>query len=138
LICFPPNTTHILQPCDVALFNPLKGLWHTRVDEWASQKPENTVTVKNVAHLLNDVWQKLPLTQTHWLKLSLMVKMVLELVDCTLGTLRLWGDLIFLIYYSKLILKIILNLSVNKSVFLKRTLSLELLSVSHILKKTVT
>jgi hypothetical protein len=26
LICFPPNTTHILQPCDVALFNPLKGL----------------------------------------------------------------------------------------------------------------
>lgn len=26
LIYFPPNTTHILQPCDVALFNPLKGL----------------------------------------------------------------------------------------------------------------
>ena len=60
LICFPPNTTHILQPCDVALFKPLKELWRTRVNEWTSQKPDNIVNVRNLSHLLNDVWQNLP------------------------------------------------------------------------------
>ncbi|KZS19939.1 Uncharacterized protein APZ42_013502 [Daphnia magna] len=59
LICFPPNTTHILQPCDVALFKPLKGLWKAKVHEWTGKHPTNKVPVKNMAHLLNEVWQNL-------------------------------------------------------------------------------
>jgi hypothetical protein len=61
LICFPPNSTHILQPCDVAFFKPFKGLWREKVNEWTSKRPQNQVTIKNIAHLLHDVWQKLPL-----------------------------------------------------------------------------
>ncbi len=61
LICFPPNTTHILQPCDVAFLKPLKGLWQTKVNEWTSQHPQNQVSIRNVALLLHDVWQNLPL-----------------------------------------------------------------------------
>jgi hypothetical protein len=62
LICFPPNTTHILQPCDVAFFKSLKGLWRTKVNEWTIQHPQNKVAIKNMAHLLDDIWQNLPLT----------------------------------------------------------------------------
>jgi len=27
LYCLPPNSTHIMQPCDVAIFKPLKASW---------------------------------------------------------------------------------------------------------------
>lgn len=31
LYCLQPNTTHILQPCDVGIFGPLKAAWKTVV-----------------------------------------------------------------------------------------------------------
>ncbi len=61
LICFPPNTTHILQPCDVALFKPLKEQWRSKVSEWTNKHPQNKVTIQNMARLLHEVWQNLPL-----------------------------------------------------------------------------
>ena len=30
----PPNTTHFLQPLDVAVFGPLKKVWKKYVREW--------------------------------------------------------------------------------------------------------
>lgn len=30
----PPNTTHFLQPLDVAVFGPLKKIWKRHVREW--------------------------------------------------------------------------------------------------------
>ena len=30
----PPNTTHFLQPLDVAVFGPLKKAWKTAVRDW--------------------------------------------------------------------------------------------------------
>lgn len=54
-----PNTTHILQACDGALFKRLKGMWKAKVHEWIGKHPTNKVTVKNMAHLLNEVCQNL-------------------------------------------------------------------------------
>lgn len=38
-----------------------KGTKDVYDDEWTSKRPQNQVTIKNIAHLLHDVWQKLPL-----------------------------------------------------------------------------
>nr|CAH7750980.1 unnamed protein product [Callosobruchus chinensis] len=37
--CLPPNATHMIQPCDVSIFRPLKAAWkkavrHSRQDAW--------------------------------------------------------------------------------------------------------
>jgi hypothetical protein len=32
--CLPPNSTHLLQPLDVAFYGPLKRLWRQVLDEW--------------------------------------------------------------------------------------------------------
>lgn len=33
-VCFPPNSTHLLQPLDVAFFRPLKCAWRKILFEW--------------------------------------------------------------------------------------------------------
>src|SRR4029077_20107616 len=34
ILCLPPNTTHVLQPLDVAVFAPLKEIWSEVVDNF--------------------------------------------------------------------------------------------------------
>lgn len=34
LVCLPPNTTHIMQPLDVAFFAPLKKMWNKVIQTW--------------------------------------------------------------------------------------------------------
>lgn len=34
LVCLPPNTTHIMQPLDVAFFAPLKKMWNKSIQTW--------------------------------------------------------------------------------------------------------
>jgi hypothetical protein len=31
IVCLPPHTTHILQPCDVGVFGPLASAWRAQV-----------------------------------------------------------------------------------------------------------
>lgn len=33
-VLLPPNTTHMLQPLDVAYFRPLKGSWRKNLEQW--------------------------------------------------------------------------------------------------------
>ena len=47
-----PNATHILQPCDVGIFRPLKRSWQTKVAEHA-QKTSQAITKSNFAPLFN-------------------------------------------------------------------------------------
>lgn len=35
-IALPPNSTHLLQPLDVAYFRSMKGMWRKVLDEWKS------------------------------------------------------------------------------------------------------
>ena len=37
-VCLPPNSTHLLQPSDVAFFTPLKRKWWKILDAWKSNQ----------------------------------------------------------------------------------------------------
>eukprot|EP00794_Sanderia_malayensis_P018586 gene18586-20451_t len=39
MICLPPHTSHALQPCDVALFRPLKVCWKDVLKSWSRVQP---------------------------------------------------------------------------------------------------
>lgn len=56
LCCFPPHTTHILQPADVSLFKPLKDQWRKTVEGWTSDPVNDSVTLKNIADVLAQTW----------------------------------------------------------------------------------
>ena len=40
--CFPANTTHFLQPLDVAVFGPMKKQWRSILDRWRASNPRTT------------------------------------------------------------------------------------------------
>ena len=60
-ICLPPNSTHILQPLDVAFYGPLKRYWRQILDEWkmSSAKRSITLTKDMLPRLLNKLYNKL-------------------------------------------------------------------------------
>ena len=47
-ICLPPNSTHLLQPLDVAFFAPLKRKWRKILDAWkSSQRKQSQLLSKD-------------------------------------------------------------------------------------------
>lgn len=60
LIVIPPNTTHVMQPLDVAVFHPVKDCWAETVHSWRMTKlgEEEMVTKFNFAPLLQGVFDK--------------------------------------------------------------------------------
>jgi len=44
-VCLPPNSTHLLQPLDVAFYGPLKRMWRKVLDEWKVKSSKNIKTV---------------------------------------------------------------------------------------------
>ncbi|XP_070552295.1 chromatin assembly factor 1 subunit A-like [Ptychodera flava] len=53
-----PNASHFLQPCDVALFGPLKAAWTTAVREFMIDNPGEEVTKKTFARVFKTAWQR--------------------------------------------------------------------------------
>ena len=49
LIGLLPNTTHLLQPLDVAVFGPMKKMWLRTTNEWRLRNPEDELTPNNFA-----------------------------------------------------------------------------------------
>ena len=43
--CLPPNSTHLMQPLDVAFFAPLKRAWRNILDDWKSSKKNSSTTL---------------------------------------------------------------------------------------------
>ena len=39
-VCLPPNSTHVLQPLDVAVYGPLKNLWRKILRELLDKEPD--------------------------------------------------------------------------------------------------
>lgn len=58
LYALPPNTTHILQPADVAVFKPLKEYWKQAVREWQNKNENCVVTKTNFCTVFADVLEK--------------------------------------------------------------------------------
>lgn len=56
--CLSPNATHILQPCDVFIFKPLKSHWKKVVHKY---KPSDLITIKklNFATIFKEAFEKI-------------------------------------------------------------------------------
>lgn len=54
LIALYPNSTHILQPLDIAVFGPLKSSWKKRVKEWR-YKNESELSKCDVPKALSEI-----------------------------------------------------------------------------------
>lgn len=59
--CLPANSTHLLQPLDVAFYGPLKKCWRVVLDEWkaSSKKTSQTVGKESFPRLLEKLYQNL-------------------------------------------------------------------------------
>lgn len=53
VVCLYPNTTHILQPLDVALFHPLKCKWKKMVHSWRIENNGREIRKMDVPTVLN-------------------------------------------------------------------------------------
>lgn len=54
LISLYPNSTHILQPLDVAVFHPLKSVWKKITTKWRSEHCAKAISREEFAPLLQD------------------------------------------------------------------------------------
>lgn len=55
LIALPPNSTHIMQPCDVSLFKVMKLKWKQLVHEWRVSNSHKAVTKITFAKMFEGV-----------------------------------------------------------------------------------
>lgn len=67
-ICLPPNSTHITQPLDVAVFRSVKGSWRKLLGEWKENNGNNLVTKEIMPTLLRRLLMKIEPTITNNLK----------------------------------------------------------------------
>ena len=44
--CFPPNSTHLCQPLDVAFFQPLKTKWRTLLASYKATRGKKVQTIQ--------------------------------------------------------------------------------------------
>ena len=51
LIGLLPNTTHLLQPLDVAVFGPMQNGWRKASTEWRQNNPDDEITIINFASI---------------------------------------------------------------------------------------
>lgn len=58
LIALYPNATHILQPCDVAAFRPLKAAWSKGLLIWRREHPQEALTKLQIAPILKVALEK--------------------------------------------------------------------------------
>ena len=56
LYCLPPNTTHVLQPLDVAVFGPVKAAWRSIVKTYKVGRRAATITKEVFPSLLTKLW----------------------------------------------------------------------------------
>ncbi|XP_069357374.1 uncharacterized protein [Maniola hyperantus] len=52
IIALHPNSTHLLQPMDVAVFRPLKVFWKNEVSKWKTENPGSKFTNEHFAPAL--------------------------------------------------------------------------------------
>ena len=58
LFTLPPNTTHLTQPLDKALFGPLKVFWRETCHHFIVNNPGSRVTKHNFSSLFSQAWIK--------------------------------------------------------------------------------
>jgi hypothetical protein len=56
LICFPPHTTHALQPLDCVFYGPLKTYYHQACESFMLHNPGKRITDYDVAAIFNSAY----------------------------------------------------------------------------------
>lgn len=64
LLCFPPHTSHRLQPLDVSFMAPLSVYYEQEVRKWLINHPGRVVTIAQVAKLYSSAFQRAASVQT--------------------------------------------------------------------------
>ena len=64
LVCLPPNTSHALQPLDVAVFKSVKAMYSKIVLKWYEQTNQKGVDKENFPILLKILWDQL---ESQWI-----------------------------------------------------------------------
>ena len=57
--CLPPNTTHFLQPLDVAVFSPLKRQWRVILDQWKESNPRASYNKQEFSYRLAQLMESI-------------------------------------------------------------------------------
>lgn len=56
----PPNSKHMTQPLDVAVFRPMKVVWRALLDDWRKfTRRQGTIPKEAFPNLLNKLWEKM-------------------------------------------------------------------------------
>ncbi|XP_050308857.1 uncharacterized protein LOC126745170 [Anthonomus grandis grandis] len=56
----PPNSTHFMQPLDVAFFAPMKKKWRAILDDWIkTSRVKGTLPKEHFPNLLSGLWRSL-------------------------------------------------------------------------------
>lgn len=58
LICFPPHTTHRLQPLDVSFMAPLSAFYEQETRKWLIHHPGRYVTIYQVGNLFKNAFSR--------------------------------------------------------------------------------
>lgn len=58
LLCFPPHTTHRLQPLDVTFMAPLTAFYEQEVRKWLINHPGRCVTIYKIGKLFNAAFSR--------------------------------------------------------------------------------
>lgn len=64
LLCFPPHTTHRLQPLDVSFMSPMSTYYTSEVQRWMQQHPGRPVTINQIGKLFGNAFMKAASVQT--------------------------------------------------------------------------
>ena len=58
LVCFPPHTTHLIQPLDVGVFGPMKSAWKGILKEHQIETCATAVTKQEFPSLISKLWDR--------------------------------------------------------------------------------
>ena len=58
LYCLLANATHILQPCDVGFFSPMKAAWKKEVKSWQLANLGQALTKKHFPGVFRKAWER--------------------------------------------------------------------------------
>ncbi|GBM18551.1 hypothetical protein AVEN_47943-1 [Araneus ventricosus] len=64
LLCFPPHTTHRLQPLDVSFMAPLSAFYEQETRKWLINHPGRCVTIYQVGKLFKAAFSRAAIVQT--------------------------------------------------------------------------
>lgn len=64
LLCFPPHTTHRLQPLDVSVMAPLSAYYEQEVRKWLISHPGRAVTIYQIGKLFRAAYLRTAVAQT--------------------------------------------------------------------------